>query len=595
MRIWTLLLGLALATGAWARRAPEGFDPVKDVGLAFRDGAVVVTVPPGAHLNGGFMAVEKKGGPGTLKVGKLPPGDAKDDLGDPVWHGAVRIPVSGEGLSGTVTLAVTYQPCTEGEGGICFPPTTRTLAVPAAEIPQAAARPLAPPKAAPAAPSQGQVPAKTQAPVQAQAEHPAGPPLAQVQPAPQPASAPAPTPGSGFLWSFVLMFLAGLGASLTPCVYPMIPITMAIIGAKGGGRAKGFLLSLALVLGMAVTYTTLGVVAAKSGAAFGAFAQKPAFLIPVSLLFAVFSLSLFGAFEFRLPAGLAARLQGDGSRSGLGGAFVMGLVLGPLSAPCVGPIVGSVLVGIAQHGQVWLGASQLFVFSLGMGVLFLAVGTFSAGLPRSGDWLTRLKQFMGLIVLGFAAWNVRLLVPGWANDAMWAAVMLVGAGVFGAFEAAVGLVPSLRRAAGLLGLVLGLLLGVKAVESGLGVQLLPRGGRVEAQAPAPSLWLDNDYEGALAKAKAEHKLVLVDTYAQWCAQCKELDEKTWPDPAVQAWIRQNAVAVRIDTDKVRPDLATKLHIQSYPTVLLLDPEGRELRRSLGFQKPATMLAWLQGK
>jgi thiol:disulfide interchange protein DsbD len=587
MRIWTtFLLSLSLAVGAWAQRAPANFDPVKDVTLAFDKGAVVVAAPAGAHLKAAFMSVEKKAGPGSVTLGQLPPGDAKDELGDPVWHGAVRLPITGTGLSGTVTLEVTYQPCTEGEGGVCYPPTTRTLSVKASDIPT------------------GKVPAKAEAKPQAEAPKPVAEAKVEPQAGPAPvnppapfvpAPTPAPAPESGLLWSFLLMFLAGLGASLTPCVYPMIPITMAIIGAKGGGKAKGFVLSLALVLGMAVTYTTLGVVAAKSGAAFGAFAQKPSFLIPVSLIFAVFALSLFGAFEIRLPAGLAAKLQGDGSRSGLGGAFVMGLVLGPLSAPCVGPIVGSVLVGIAQHGQVWLGASQLFVFSLGMGVLFLAVGTFSAGLPRSGDWLTRLKQVMGLVVLAFAAWNVRLLVPDWANAAMWSLVMLVGAGVFGAFEPAAGLVPSLRRGAGLLALALGLLLGVKAVEGGVDVSLLPRGGVATAPAPAAGPWLENDYEGALAKAKAEQKLVLVDTYAQWCAQCKELDEQTWPDPAVQAWIRQHAVAVRIDTDKVRPDLAPKLRIQSYPTVLLLDAEGRERRRSLGFQKPPAMLAWLDGK
>ncbi len=588
MRILTtFLLSLLAATGAWAQKADPSFDPVKSVSLGFQNGAVVLSAPPGAHLKAAFMTVEKKGGPGTLKMGKLPPGDAKDEIGDDVWHGTVRIPVSGEGLSGAVALEVTYQPCTEGEGGVCYPPTTRTLSVKATDIP--AEKGAGKPAVSPA--GQAKTESKAEAPV---ASGTAELPMAAPAAAP-PAPAPVPAPESGLLWSFLLMFLAGLGASLTPCVYPMIPITMAIIGAKGGGKAKGFVLSLALVLGMAVTYTALGVVAAKSGAAFGAFAQKPSFLIPVSVIFAVFALSLFGAFEIRLPAGLAAKLQGDGSRSGLGGAFVMGLVLGPLSAPCVGPIVGSVLVGIAQHGQVWLGASQLFVFSLGMGVLFLAVGTFSAGLPRSGDWLTRLKQGMGLVVLAFAACNVRLLVPDWANAAMWSGVLLVGAGVFGAFEAVEGLVPSLRRAVGLLFLVLGLLLGVKAVEAGLDVHLLPQGGTVVAPAPAAGPWLENDYEGALAKAKAEQKLVLVDTYAQWCAQCKELDEKTWPDPAVQAWIRQHAVAVRIDTDKVRPDLATKLKIQSYPTVLLLDAEGREVRRSLGFQKPKAMLVWLDGK
>ena len=346
---------------------------------------------------------------------------------------------------------------------------------------------------------------------------------------------------------------------------------------------------------MAVTYTTLGVLAAKSGAAFGAFAQKPAFLIPVSLLFAAFALSLFGVFEIALPPSLAMKLQGDGSRKGFGGAFFMGLVLGPLSAPCVGPVIGAVLVGIAQQGDVWLGGLQLFVFSLGMGVLFLAVGTFSAGLPRSGEWLTRFKHVMGLVVLGFAAWNVRLVVPVWTNFGLWALVMVVGAAVLGAFESAEGLLGQLRKGFAILLLASGVLLGLRAAEALLGLDLLPRGGGAAAVKEEHAGWLEQDLEGALVRAKTEHKLVLVDIYADWCAQCKELDEKTWPDASVQQWVAQNAVPIRIDTDAQRKDLATKLQIRSYPTVLLLDAEGRELRRILGFQKPETMKVWLEGR
>jgi thiol:disulfide interchange protein DsbD len=349
-----------------------------------------------------------------------------------------------------------------------------------------------------------------------------------------------------------------------------------------------------LVLGMAVTYTTLGVLAAKSGAAFGAFAQKPAFLVPVSVLFAAFALSLFGAFEIALPPSLAMKLQGSGGRKGFGGAFVMGLVLGPLSAPCVGPVIGTVLVRIAQQGDVFLGGLQLFVFALGMGVLFLAVGTFSAALPKSGDWLTRFKQGLGLVVLGFAAWNVRLVVPVWANFAMWTLVSFIGAAVFGAFEAAVGLVGQVRKGVALLGLALAVLLGVRAAETFLNVELLPKGGAAAVKDEHAG-WLEQDLEGALAKAKAEKKLVLVDIYAEWCAQCKELDEKTWPDAGVKQWIAQNAVAIRIDTDAKRKDLAARLQIRSYPTVLLLDAEGRELKRILGFEKPAAMKAWLEGR
>ncbi|MDR3684529.1 MAG: cytochrome c biogenesis protein CcdA [Geothrix sp.] len=579
----SFFLSLALAVAAWAQRADPSFDPLKDVGLRFERGAVVLTVPEGAHLKASFMEVAKKAGPGTLKMGPLPPTTAKDELGDGVWHGSVRVPVSGTGLAGTVTLQVTYQPCTEGEGGVCYAPTTRPLEVKASDIPAAATTAVPAEKPAVSPVEKKEVVTKVEAVTSA------APSVSMAQ------TAPAPAPErSGLIWSLLLVFLAGMGASLTPCVYPMIPITMAIVGAKGGGKARGFALSAVLVLGMAVTYTTLGVLAAKSGAAFGAFAQKPAFLIPVSLLFAAFALSLFGAFEIALPPSLAAKLQGDGSRKGFGGAFLMGLVLGPLSAPCVGPVIGAVLVGIAQQGDVWLGGLQLFVFALGMGMLFLAVGTFSAGLPKSGEWLTRFKQGMGLVVLGFAAWNVRLIVPAWANFAMWTGVMLAGAAVFGVFEAAEGLLGQLRKALAILMLTFGVLLGLRAAEAFLQVELLPKGGAATAKDEHTG-WLEQDLEGALARAKAEHKLVLVDIYADWCAQCKELDEKTWPDASVQQWIAQNAVAIRIDTDAKRKDLAARLQIRSYPTVILLDAEGRELRRILGFQKPETMKAWLTGK
>ncbi len=572
-----------LATSAAA------FEPDKDVLVAFKKGAVLLTVPQGAHLKKSFTEVTLASKPGSLKVGALPKADAKDELDEDIYHGTIAIPVTGEGLAGEVRLEVQYQPCTEGTGGVCFPPTIRTLKVKAAEIPvlaQAAA-----PKAAlaPTASPKDSVLSKPAEPVPTTAVATIAPPAKSAAIAPS-----VPTPKQGLLLGLLLVFLAGMGASLTPCVYPMIPITMAIIGTKSGGKARGFLLSLSLVMGMAVTYTLLGVVAAVSGATFGSFAQRPAFLIPVSILFAVFALSLFGAFEIDLPSGLKEKLQGSGPRKGFGGAFLMGLVLGPLAAPCVGPIVASILVGIAQQGQVFLGGLQLFVFSLGMGVLFMAVGTFSSALPRSGDWLTQLKYLMGVVVLGFAAWNIRLLAPEWLNAALWMVVLIVGAVVLGAFKAADELGRGLQKGLALVLLAVGILLGAKAVEGGLDLQLLPKaGGQVKVE-PAATLWIENDLEGAQKRARAEGKLLLVDTYTSWCAQCRELDHKTWPDAQIAAWIRKHAIAVRVDCEKGRPDLQKALDIKSYPTVILRDGEGRELRRSFGFISVESMLAWLEG-
>jgi len=553
---------------------PSNFDPEKSVTVGFSKGVITVTPPAGSHLKQSFMSVELQSKGGRVATGRMTPPNGKDDLGEAIWRGPVRIPVTGDGLRGWVELAVTYQPCLEGEGGACYPPTTRTLKVKASDIPVAGAKAELPgPPRTEAAPVEGA--------------------RKDVSPS---APGPGPTPaGQGLPWTLLLVFLAGMGASLTPCVYPMIPITMAIIGAKGGGKARGFALAAMLVLGMGLTYTLLGVVAARSGAAFGAFAQKPAFLIPVSVLFAAFALSLFGAFEIALPESVAGRLQGRGARKGFGGAFIMGMVLGPISAPCVGPIVGAVLVAIAQKGDVFLGGLQLFVFALGMGVLFIVVGTFAAALPRSGDWLTRFKRVMGLVVLAFAAWNLRLIVPEWANLGMWMGVTLAGAATFGAFEAADGFLAQLRKSLALLLLACGVLLGLRAIESFLKVDLLPRSAAAGRAEGGHAGWMLQDYEGALRKAKAEGKLVLVDVYAEWCAQCKELDENTWPDPAVAAWITRNAVPVRIDTDAVRKDLAAAMRIQSYPTVIILDGDGKEVRRLLGFHKPEGMLGFLEGR
>lgn len=585
-KLMKLFFAALVALSAYA------FDPVKDIGLSVTRGELVVQIPTGVHLKKEFMEVNlSPGQKGSVRFGKLPAVSGQDEVGEAIWRGTLRMPLVMEGVSGPVKLVVTYQPCTEGDGGSCFPPTDRTLTVPASELSTSGALVASPVPNAEVSKTSTQA---TQPEVATGPETSSGP-VELTAPIPSTGRPSIPSvPDKGLLFLLLIAFGAGLAASLTPCVYPMIPITMAVIGAKGGGKAKGFSLSLALVLGMAVTYTALGVVAAKTGAAFGAFAQRPGFLIPVSVIFTLFALSLFGAFEISLPSSIQNKLQGSGSRKGYFGAFVMGLVLGPLAAPCVGPVVGSVLVGIAQKGDVVMGGLQLFVFSLGMGVLFMLAGTFSASLPRSGDWLTRLKYGMGLVVLGFAAWNVRLIVPEWINFAMWSTVSLVAASVMGVFEGAEGLLGHLRRVCSLLALLLGLLLGLRGIESALDLRLLSGGGVAEAAPKAEDFWMSQDLEGALRKAKAENKLVLVDIYAEWCAQCKELDHKTWPDADVKAWIAKNVIAIRIDTDKQRPDLAKRLEVRSYPSVILLDAEGKEQRRILGFQKPKEMLGFLGG-
>ena len=218
------------------------------------------------------------------------------------------------------------------------------------------------------------------------------------------------------IWAAILLaFVAGLLASLTPCVYPLIPITIGLFGAsKSQTKFGGFLLSAFYVAGIAVTYTALGVTAAMAGSVFGSALQSPWVLGAVALLFIVLGLSSMGLFEFRLPGNLQTKLSQTGGAGHLG-AFGMGLVAGIIAAPCVGPIVAGILVYVAQQQDPVMGGVLLFAFSIGMGQLFLLLGTFSnlvSKVPQSGGWLDAAKVGFAALFWGVALYYARLLVPG---------------------------------------------------------------------------------------------------------------------------------------------------------------------------------------
>ncbi len=586
MRAWKLLfLSLWSFITLLANPAPA-FNPEKDIKLSVEKGQIVVGVPQHVHIKKSFVSAQLVSKPGTLEV-NLPATKVKDELDEEIYPGTFRIPIKGKDLTGMVKIEVSYQACTEGDGGSCYPPTSQVMTVKASEIPGITVGEAAQGTEAPKVEAASVSPEKAPEPSKAQTQAKAG------ETAPE-----KETENTGAFWLLLSAFGFGLATSLTPCVYPMIPITMAILGAKGGGMLKGFLLSVALVLGMAVTYTALGVAAALAGSTFGGFAQSPWFLVPASLIFAALAFSLFGAFEIQLPQGLQSKLQGDGPRKGYGGAFITGMVLGPLAAPCAGPFVASLLIEIGKRGNVALGGLAFFIFALGMGVLFMLVGTFSAGLPRSGDWLTRLKYIMGTVILGFAIWNLRFILPEWSSYGLWALVMFLAASVFGIFDTAEDLTARFLKALAIFFLAVGLLLGLRSIELGLDLNLLPKGGaaaETKAAHAGAELWFTHDYEKAQAKAQKDGKLVLVDTFSEWCAQCKELDHKTWPDPEVVAWLEKNAVPVRIDTWAVRKDLGKSMEITAYPTIVLLKNDGTELRRTTGFLPPKDMLKFLEGK
>ncbi|MBW2225253.1 MAG: sulfite exporter TauE/SafE family protein [Deltaproteobacteria bacterium] len=193
--------------------------------------------------------------------------------------------------------------------------------------------------------------------------------------------------GGSYLGALGLIFVAGLATSLTPCVYPMIAITVSVFGArKAESRARAALLSTSFVLGIAALFTPLGVVSALTGSAFGSALASPWVVGTLSALFAAMAFSMFGLFDLALPFALQNRLAQAGG-FGLRGAFILGFVNGLIAAPCTGPVLAVLLTWVATTGNVAFGALALFIYAIGIGVLFWFVGTFAVTLPKSGRWV----------------------------------------------------------------------------------------------------------------------------------------------------------------------------------------------------------------
>ena len=238
------------------------------------------------------------------------------------------------------------------------------------------------------------------------------------------------TLGERGIWAlFLLVFGAGILSSLSPCIYPLIPITIGVFGARQAAtRREGFFLSLSYVAGIVVTYSLLGLVAALLGTVFGGFLQNVWLLGFIALTFIILGLGCLGVYDFRLPGPLQKRFSEIGGVGHLG-AFAMGLAAGVIAAPCIGPVVAGILVYVAQQGDILLGWSLLTVFAVGMGLLFLVLGTFSSlihRLPRAGGWMEGIKAVFGAVFLGLGLYYLRLVTPriGEWTDTIWLMVAL---------------------------------------------------------------------------------------------------------------------------------------------------------------------------
>ncbi len=384
----------------------------------------------------------------------------------------------------------------------------------------------------------------------------------------------------GLLLTLVFVFLSGLALNTTPCVYPIIPITIGFFANQSEGRLRRtFLMAAAYVLGMAITYSTLGVVASMTKGLFGAALQNPVVLLGLSVLMVALATSMFGVYEFRLPVFLNRFVSRTAqSRGGLEGAFLMGLMMGIVAAPCIGPFVLGLLVHVGTKGDPLYGFFLFFVLSLGLGLPYLILGTFSGGLrslPRSGEWMVSVRKVFGLVLLGMAIYFVMPLLGQFSI------------GVLVVFLAASALYliswEGRRATPKLFGWVL------RALGTGVAlaaiVLALPR--KVEGNIP----WQAYSQQ-ALAAAQRQGRPVIVDAYADWCIPCKELDKITFGDPSVGhmtnafVWLKLDLTHSDPESDAARA--RDQFGIRGVPTILFFDTSGKELLhvRLEGFEKPA---------
>jgi len=374
--------------------------------------------------------------------------------------------------------------------------------------------------------------------------------------------------GSGLLLGLLLVFVGGLALNLTPCVYPLIPITIGYFGGQSeGSTTRLTMMGLLFVLGLAVTYSLIGVVTSLSGAVFGALLQNPiVILVIVGILF-VLSLSMFGVYEFKLPNSLVAKA--GASKAGLYGAFFMGLTMGIVAAPCIGPFVIGLVTYVAAKQDPYFGFLMFFVLALGLGLPYVFLAIFSGkikSLPRAGEWMEAVKHIFGIILLGMALYFLLPILPKDFSGYVLPAFMLIAAVYLLFFEKSANKVFGFK----IFKIVFSIVIAAIAVYS-----IIPT--------DVKSVDWKEYSEGAVANITGNG--VIIDFYADWCIPCKELDALTFSDEKVIELSREFDTYKADMTKSLSPEvesLREKYSIIGVPTVLILDSNGNEKARITGF-------------
>ncbi len=491
-----------------------------------------------------------------------------------------QVPVSGAAAGSTVLLKVRYQGC--ADAGLCYPPQTRTVSVSMPSVGGGA--------------STAAVATSTPAPPSGTVSRSPAAPSAGTPPESEQGKLVELLKNGSALAIIGAFFLAGLGLSLTPCVFPMIPILSGIIVGQGEGitTKRAFGLSAIYVFSMAATYTVAGVLAGLFGKNLQASLQNPWVISAFAAIFIALALSMFGLYNLQLPASWQSRLTEASNRQRGGtliGVGVMGFLSALIVGPCVAAPIAAALIVIGQSGDPVLGGEALFALSLGMGAPLLLIGT-SGGklLPRAGAWMNTVKAVFGVVMLGVAIWMLERILPGPLTLVLWGLLLLVSAAYLGAFDALPEKMRGWRTLWKGFGIALALYGAALLLGASLGsddpLQPLARlgAGGIATATAEPSHGLSfarvrnlTDLQAKVKAAASEGRIVMLDFYADWCVSCKELERNTFTDPALRAQL-SNAVLLQADVTKNSADdiaLMRAYHVIGPPTVLFFGANGNE--------------------
>ena len=465
-----------------------------------------------------------------------------------VFEGTIQIPFTANLQSGdAIKGKLHYQACNDT---VCLPPRDAEVTIDANAVAPVVATPVAPAPATSssftplsAAPKAGAM-APTDRLSAAYAEH-------------------------GLPLTLLILFVGGLALNLTPCVFPMIPITVGFFAMQSDGRrSRRFALSLAYVIGIVITYSALGVFAALSGRMFGSWLQSPAVLIGFAVLMLVLASSMFGVWEFRVPQFITNRSAG---RAGVAGALTMGLFVGIVAAPCVGPVVVALFTLVAAIAKPSIGMAMFATLAFGLGFPYLiALNVF----PKPGEWMVQVKKAMGFVLIAMAFYFLRAVIGETPFRLGVAASLLIGA-IF------------LFMSKGLRGRFMRLACAFILLAGGVAFAIPPRKG-------AEVHW--QKYDAAVASTTG--KPIVIDFFATWCIPCKELDEKTFSDASVakdlDRFTRVKADLTNAE-DPIVKELTKRYAIVGVPTVVFIDSSGNEQPqlRLTGFEPPEKFLARTQ--